>query len=65
MIPALVFAGDEDPSHAVARQVADSMPNAKFVSLPGLTHFTAICQSPTLLPQITGFLEGVLAPTHQ
>jgi pimeloyl-ACP methyl ester carboxylesterase len=57
-MPCLIFAGETDPLHAGAKKCAESIPNASFISLPGISHFAVLSQSQVLLPKITGFLAS-------
>jgi len=56
--PCLLYAGDADPRHDGAKRLAGEMPNATFVSLPGLDHWTALTQTEDLLPPIKAFLRS-------
>jgi pimeloyl-ACP methyl ester carboxylesterase len=58
-VPALLYCGTEDAAHEGAGRAAAAMPNASFVSLPGLTHRTAIERSDLVLPHVLPFLEKV------
>jgi pimeloyl-ACP methyl ester carboxylesterase len=61
-IPVLVFCGDADPRHSGARESANHMPMAKFVSLPGLDHVQAdvcITRNDQVLSHVKEFLEKV------
>jgi len=58
-LPCLLFAGEADPICDLVRQCASDLPNAVFVSLPGLNHFQTVSRSDLLLPHITSFLAGV------
>ena len=40
-MPCLLYAGDADPSYPKTRECAQHIPNATFISLPGLDHATA------------------------
>jgi pimeloyl-ACP methyl ester carboxylesterase len=57
-MPCLFFAGEADSLHCGVKKCADSIPNARFVSLPGTGHFEVLSQSQILLPHITRFLRG-------
>ena len=58
--PALIFAGENDLSfHDAARGDAARMPNATFVSLPGVDHTEAFQQSDLVLPHIKEFLGKI------
>lgn len=58
-LPALVYCGDQDPPHAGAKRATELMPNATFVSLPGLTHLPAFFGADVVLPHVQAFLQGV------
>jgi pimeloyl-ACP methyl ester carboxylesterase len=57
-MPCLFFVGETDPSYAGARECANLLPNAEFVSFPGLGHDVDF-QSHLVLPHIKKFLEMV------
>jgi pimeloyl-ACP methyl ester carboxylesterase len=60
-LPCLVFCGDRDQGefHQAAKECVNHIPNARFVSLPGCDHGTAITRSDLILPHIKEFLAGV------
>jgi len=58
-LPCLLWAGDADPFHAGAEECVKHIPNATFVSLPGLVHTQAFTRSDLALPHITSFLAKV------
>jgi len=58
-MPCLVYAGDADTSFSNAKKCVESMPNATFVSLPGLNHRESSDRVDIVLPHITKFLEKV------
>jgi len=58
-MPCLVWAGENDISYPGVEKCVKSMPNATFVSLPGLDHRGAFAQSKIILPYIIKFLEKV------
>ncbi|HUG15350.1 MAG TPA: alpha/beta fold hydrolase [Thermomicrobiales bacterium] len=60
-IPALVYAGENDGLHSDARRAAELLPNATFLSLPGLNHLQAMARASVVLPHIQRFL-GEAAP---
>jgi len=55
-MPCLIFVGEADPLYSGAKECAKNMPNATFVSFPGLSHFEVTSQRHLLLPHITKFL---------
>lgn len=65
-LPCLLFAGEEDPLHPLVKRCADELPNASFVSLPGLNHIQMGIQIKAVLPHLTQFLaklsRGEAAP---
>jgi pimeloyl-ACP methyl ester carboxylesterase len=58
-IPCLLFCGDLDPLHAGVKESVKHMPQARFVSLPGLDHMTAAVRGDLVLPLVKEFLAGV------
>lgn len=58
-MPCLVYAGEADASYSEARKCVESMPDAIFVSLPGLNHLETHEQVDIVLPHIAKFLEKV------
>jgi pimeloyl-ACP methyl ester carboxylesterase len=61
-MPVLVFCGDSDPRHSGARESANHMPKAKFVSLPGLDHVqvdVCITRNDLVLSHVKEFLAKV------
>ena len=57
-LPCLFFVGEVDDDPAI-RQCVEGMPNATFVSFPGLDHVDAAFRSDLVLPHVTKFLEEV------
>ena len=60
-MPCLIYYGDADPGHARAREYVTQIPDATFVTLPGLDHWAGIYRSDLALPHIRAFLERVAA----
>lgn len=58
-MPCLLFAGEADAFYAGAKEAAEHMANATFVSLPGLDHGQANQRSDLVLPHVTKFLMEV------
>jgi len=58
-LPCLVYAGDRDNLYSGAKEGASRMPNATFVSLPGLDHQQAQERIDLVLPHIKKFLAEV------
>ena len=58
-VPCLVFAGDADERHSGAEECAKHIPDARWVSLPGLDHGQANQRIDMALPHIESFLKDV------
>jgi pimeloyl-ACP methyl ester carboxylesterase len=58
-MPCLVYYGDADPGHARGQAYARLLPNATFVSLPGLDHWAGLYRSDLVLPYVRAFLDRV------
>jgi pimeloyl-ACP methyl ester carboxylesterase len=56
-VPALIYSGDRDDGYEKARQAAGIMPQATFVSLPGLDHVGGVVASGLGVPHIRAFLQ--------
>ena len=54
--PCLVYCGDLDPFHAGAQESVCHIPQARFVSLPGLNHITAFTESDPMVTHVRDFL---------
>jgi pimeloyl-ACP methyl ester carboxylesterase len=57
-IPCLVFVGGADPRYRAAKECTRRMPNASFISLPGLDHGQAFQRSDLVLPHVKSFLAS-------
>jgi pimeloyl-ACP methyl ester carboxylesterase len=57
-MPCLLFAGEADPRYPGAKKAVNYMPNASFVSLPGLDHYQVV-GSDLVLPHVKKFLAAV------
>ena len=57
--PGLIYAGEEDPAHPLARKCVEGHDNLEFLSVPGLGHMEVWHQSDAVLPHITRFLQGI------
>ncbi len=55
-IPILIFVGDADPAYAGAKEAAARMPDATFVTVPGMNHDQALMHSELVLPHVKKFL---------
>ena len=57
-VDALLYAGTADPDfHEGARRAAVEMPNARFASLPGVTHDAGFASSRTVMASVNSFLD--------
>ncbi len=63
-VPCLLFAGETDEVHPLAKECAKQIANATFVSLPGLDHGEAISHSAQILPHLKKFLAAVSQGAH-
>jgi pimeloyl-ACP methyl ester carboxylesterase len=63
MTPCLLYAGDLDPMHGSARAASQELPNATFVSLPGLDHTQTMFAAGLMLPHAESFLTTVSRQT--
>jgi pimeloyl-ACP methyl ester carboxylesterase len=61
-MPVLLFVGESDSYYAGARECAKSIPNATFISFPGLGHADIEARKDLVLPHITKFLKKVGQP---
>lgn len=58
-IPVLLYAGDKDNQCKLMERCAKELPNAAFVSLPGLDHIEVIPRSDLVAPHIIHFLASI------
>jgi pimeloyl-ACP methyl ester carboxylesterase len=58
-VPCLIYVGDADPRHPESETYVRLIPDATFVSLPGLDHMTGISPSDLVLPHVRTFLDRV------
>ena len=57
-IPNLVYAGDESQEHEAAKRAVSMMPNATFISLPGLDHYDGLRRSDLVIPFVKNYLSN-------
>lgn len=57
-MPCCLYAGDADPLFAQTKSASERILNARFFSLPGLSHVQAFSESQAVLPRVMEFLEG-------
>lgn len=55
----LLYAGDEDEAHELAKQCAAQIAHATFVSLPGLDHNETLMRCDEVVPHVKKFLAAV------
>lgn len=58
-VPCLFFIGEEDEGYSRQKKYIEYIPNATFVSFPGLDHIEAGIRVDLLMPHLTEFLVGV------
>ena len=58
-MPCMLFVGEADGHYSGARECNKLIPNATFVSLPGLNHIECIYRIDLVLPHLTKFLAEV------
>jgi pimeloyl-ACP methyl ester carboxylesterase len=58
-LPCLIFVGEDDDAYASARAASEAVPNATFVSFPGLNHVEAWGRTDLVLPVMRKFLAEV------
>ncbi len=58
-VPCLVFVGEADAYYLKAKEGAEHMPDATFVSFPGLNHGECSRRSDLVLPHVKKFLAEV------
>ena len=58
-VPCLIYVGDADTRHSQSEAYVRLIPDATFVSLPGLDHMTGISRSDLVLPHVRAFLDRV------
>ena len=57
-MPCLIYDGDRDAFHDNAREFTKLLPNARFISLPGLDHGGTFTRTDLVLPVVREFLAG-------
>jgi pimeloyl-ACP methyl ester carboxylesterase len=58
-IPCLIFVGEADAYYLKAKRGAEHLPDATFISFPGLNHVECMRQSNLVIPHISQFLAKV------
>ena len=56
-LPILLYAGEKDEFYADVKKSFQILPNASFISLPGLDHIESFVTQNQILPQIIDFLK--------
>ena len=59
MVPCLLYIGEEDDQYSDAKRASTIIPNAAFVSFPGLDHLEALSRLDLVLPHVRRFLAGM------
>jgi pimeloyl-ACP methyl ester carboxylesterase len=57
-MPCCVYAGEAEPLFARAKLTSERIPNARFFSLPGLSHLRVFAESNRVLPRVMEFLDA-------
>jgi pimeloyl-ACP methyl ester carboxylesterase len=57
-MPCCVYAGRGDPMFSQTKLASEQIPNARFFSLPGLSHLQAFVESGCVLPLVMEFLDA-------
>ena len=60
-LPVLLYCGDQDSAYSNARESAEVLPNATFLSLPGLNHGLAFRARDAVVPHVRAFLDRATA----
>ena len=60
IMPCLLYVGEADSFYPGAQECARSLPNARFVSFPGLDHGQTSQASPLVVPHVMQFLHEVI-----
>jgi pimeloyl-ACP methyl ester carboxylesterase len=63
-LPCLLYVGEADSFYPGAKEGVRSMPNARFVSFPGLNHSQTSQASHLVVPHVMQFLHEVIQDTH-
>ena len=58
-MPFLAYVGESDQRYLEVKEDAERLPNATFVSLPGVDHIQGITRSALVLPHVKKFLAQV------
>jgi pimeloyl-ACP methyl ester carboxylesterase len=56
-MPCLIYVGKDESAYGGAKQLADRLPDAKFVAFQGLNHFEMLTSVDVVLPEILDFLR--------
>jgi pimeloyl-ACP methyl ester carboxylesterase len=57
-MPCCLYAGEADPMFAQVKAASGRIPNARFFSLPGLSHLQAFSESGSVVPPVMEFLKA-------
>jgi pimeloyl-ACP methyl ester carboxylesterase len=63
-LPCLLYVGEADSFYPGAKEGVKYMPNARFVSFPGLNHSQTSQASHLVVPHVTQFLHEVMQDDH-
>jgi len=57
-MPCLLYAGDSDSQYNLIKRSANELPNAIFLTIPGLNHIESFLDSSLIAPHIVNFLTS-------
>jgi len=63
-LPCLLYVGEADSFYPGAKEGVKHMPNARFISFPGLNHSQTSQASHLVVPHVTQFLREVMQDDH-
>jgi len=57
-MPCCLYAGEADAIYPLAKATSEQIPNARFFSIPRLSHLQTFVESHRVLPQVMEFLDS-------
>jgi pimeloyl-ACP methyl ester carboxylesterase len=57
-MPCCLYSGEAESNFSLVRSASEQIPNARFFSLPGLSHGLAFTESSQVLPPVMAFLDS-------
>jgi len=58
-MPCLIYVGEEESAYSGAKQLAERLPDARFIVFPGFNHFEMLTAVDVVLPEIQRFLNSL------